>query len=203
MFPPFDSVEAMIDLGPAADRLAAVVREVRDEQLSAPTPCPDYALGDLLDHVGGLALAFAAAAEKSTDGVNASAPPPGDASKLGDDWRTRISDDLTAMAAAWRDPDAWDGMTRIAGGEAPGGVVGNVAVNELVAHGWDVARASGQQFDADQASLDASFEFISSISAPEMAEHRGPAFGPVVDVAGERSRLDQLMALNGRDPDWS
>ena len=29
-----------------------------------PTPCPAYTLGDLIEHVGGLALAFSAAADK-------------------------------------------------------------------------------------------------------------------------------------------
>ena len=45
----------IIDLGPAAHQLATLVRGVTDEQLDAPTPCPDYRVGDLLDHIGGLA----------------------------------------------------------------------------------------------------------------------------------------------------
>lgn len=64
----------MVELGPAAEQLAALVRGVRDDQLAASTPCPDYTLGDLLDHVGRVALAFAAAAAKATSG-----PEHGDA----------------------------------------------------------------------------------------------------------------------------
>jgi uncharacterized protein (TIGR03086 family) len=192
----------MVNLEPAAEHLAALVRGVRDDQLEAPTPCPDYALGDLLDHVGRLALAFTAAAAKATSGANMEAPS-GDASRLGDDWRTRIPADLSSLAAAWRDAAAWDGTTRIGGAEAPAAVVGHVAVNELVVHGWDVARASEQPFDADANLVAACFEFIGPLSEPGMEQHRQPAFGPVVDVTDGAPSLARLLALNGRDAGWS
>jgi hypothetical protein len=40
----------MLNLEPATQVLAELVRGVRDEQLSSPTPCSDSNLGDLLDH---------------------------------------------------------------------------------------------------------------------------------------------------------
>jgi hypothetical protein len=43
-----------VDLGPAASRLGALVAAVPDDALTNPTPCPDYALADLLDHVATL-----------------------------------------------------------------------------------------------------------------------------------------------------
>lgn len=194
----------MVDLRPAAEQLAALVSGVRDDQLEASTPCGGYQLGDLLDHVGRLALAFAAAATKATapDGLNMQMPS-GDAARLGDDWRKQVPADLTLLAAAWRAPDAWEGMTHIAGFEAPAGDVGQTAVNELVVHGWDVARATAQAFEPDADMVEACFEFAELISQPGMEQAREPAFGPVVDVDDDRTRLDQLLALNGRDPDWS
>ena len=53
------------DLGPAATNVARVLAGITDEQLTAPTPCPRYTVGDLLDHVGGLSVAFMAAATKT------------------------------------------------------------------------------------------------------------------------------------------
>lgn len=91
-----------VDLEPAARRMADLIRDVPDELLDAATPCPEYRLGDLVDHVGGLALAFTAAATKANDDASAQGPS-GDASRLGDDWRTRIPRDLAALAEAWRD----------------------------------------------------------------------------------------------------
>jgi uncharacterized protein (TIGR03086 family) len=192
----------MIDLEPATNCMAELVRGVRDDQLGAATPCPDYTLGDLLDHVGRLALAFAAAAAKATSGPNMEMPT-GDASHLADDWRTRIPADLGRLAEAWRDPGAWEGTTRIAGGEASASVVGQFALNELVVHGWDVARATGQHFDVDAEVVEACLRAIDPISQPGMEQAREPAFGPVIDVGDDRPRLDQLLGCNGRDPGWS
>ncbi len=67
------------DLGPAARRLADLVAHVKDDDLGRPTPCPAYSLGDLIEHVGGVALAFTAAARKERSAYT-DPPPPGDAS---------------------------------------------------------------------------------------------------------------------------
>src|ERR1700689_4364841 len=113
----------VLGLGPAAEGMSALIAAVPDEMLGRPTPCPAYRLGDLIDHVGGLALAFAAAGAKNRGPLPGSAPS-GDAARLSEDWRTRIPRNLSAMAAAWRDPAAWTGMTQAGGGELPGKVAG-------------------------------------------------------------------------------
>jgi OmcA/MtrC family decaheme c-type cytochrome len=51
-----------VDLGPAARQMAELVRSTPDDLLAAPTPCTTYSVGDLLDHIGGLAKAFTFAA---------------------------------------------------------------------------------------------------------------------------------------------
>jgi hypothetical protein len=51
-----------VDLGPAAPGLAQLGTGVPDELLDAPTPCPSHSVGDLIDHVGGLSVAFTVAA---------------------------------------------------------------------------------------------------------------------------------------------
>lgn len=44
------------------------------------------------------------------------------------------------MAGAWKDPAAWTGMTRAGGVDLPGEIAAAVAADELVLHGWDLAR---------------------------------------------------------------
>jgi len=192
----------MIDLEPAATRMAGLVSGLTDDQLARPTPCPDYTLGDLIEHVGGLSLAFTAAATK-TFGDESSQGPAGDASRLGDGWRERIPRDLAALAAAWRDPEAWTGMSQAGGVELPGEVGGLVALDELVLHGWDVARASGQPYEPDAESLEAVHGFVSQFSGPGQEEAREGLFGPVVDVAADAPLLDRVVGLAGRDPAWT
>jgi uncharacterized protein (TIGR03086 family) len=191
-----------VDLTPAAQRLADLVGGIPDGMLDAPTPCPHYTVGDLVDHVGGAALAFTGAAAKDM-GERTASGPSGDASRLGDDWRTRIPDDLTGLAEAWRDPDAWTGMTRAGGIELPGEVAGLVALDELVLHGWDLARAIGQDYECDLPSLEAVHEFVAQFSAPGQEAAREGLFGPVVDVPVDAPLLDRVVGLAGRDPAWS
>jgi uncharacterized protein (TIGR03086 family) len=191
-----------IDLQPAAKRMAELIRNVHDDQLGAPTPCPKYALGDLLDHVDGLSLAFEAAARKATASAGAQGPS-GDASRLGDDWRERIPARLDALATAWAQPDAWTGMTRAGGFDLPGEVAGLVALDELVIHGWDVARSSGQGYDVDPASLEGAHGFVAQFSGPGHEADREGLFGPEVEVAADAPLLDRVVAMAGRDPRWS
>jgi uncharacterized protein (TIGR03086 family) len=191
-----------LDLEPATRQIAALVERVPEELLDRPTPCPAYSVGDLVDHVGGLALAFTAAATKAT-GDAASQGPSGDASRLGADWRIRIPRDLAALAAAWHDPAAWSGITKVGGAELPGEVAGLVALDELVIHGWDVARATGQDFACERPLLDAVHTFVAQFSGPGQEEAREGLFGPVVASPADAPLLDRVIGLSGRDPDWS
>ena len=193
---------ALIDLGPAAQRMADLVRGVDEQELGAPTPCAGTSLGDLLDHVGDLTLAFTGAAKKDIDGLG-SPPPRPDASRLGDDWRTRIPRDLAALAEAWRDPAAWTGMTKAGGVDLPGEVAGLVALDEIVIHGWDVARASGQPYDCDPETLEAVHGFVLQWSGPGQEAAREGMFGPEVPVPDDAPLLDRVLGLTGRDPAWS
>jgi uncharacterized protein (TIGR03086 family) len=191
-----------VNLEPAARRMGDLVSGVSDDLLDAPTPCPEYTLGDLVEHLGGAASAFTGAAAKDL-GDATSQGPSGDSSRLSDDWRSRIPRDLAALADAWRDPDAWTGMTKAGGVDLPGEVAGLVALDELVVHGWDVARATGQPYEVDAASVEAVHGFVAQFSEPGMEDARAGLFGPVVEVPENAPLLDRVIGLTGRDPGWS
>ena len=193
----------MVDLTPAARRLADLVSRVRDDELSGPTPCPAYTLGDLIEHVGGLALAFRAAAEKDVASPYVNGTPSGDAARLQGDWRERISADLAALARAWAKPDAWTGMTRIAQQDAPAEMVGVTVADELVVHGWDVARATGQPYSAEPELLGAAQTFLGFFASPDAPAGPEVPFGPSRPVADDSAPLDRVLALAGRDPAWA
>lgn len=186
-----------IDLGAAAQALTELLNGVSDDQLAQRTPCSEYSLGDLIDHVGGLAVGFRLAAAK--DPAVSESSGAGDASRLGADWRTRIAADLDLLVHAWRQPESWSGMTRIAGLELPGEVAGRIALNELVVHGWDVAMASGQPFASEAATLDPCLEFLTMSTA--RSGGKGP-FGTPVPVPEDAPQIDRLIGLSGRNPAW-
>src|SRR4051812_31131292 len=178
------------DLSAAAAKMAELIRNISDEQLTGATPCPDYSLGDLVDHVGGFALAFTWAANKETPPRGAQGPS-GDASRLTDDWRRRIPADLAKLAAAWKQPEAWTGMTRAGGVDLPGEIAGVVALDELVIHGWDVARATGQPYDVDAQSIDAVGSFVQDFSS----DGTSGMFRPRVPVSDAAPPLDRIIGM--------
>jgi uncharacterized protein (TIGR03086 family) len=186
----------MLDFEPAATQLARLVGGITDEQLDVRTPCEFYTLGDLVDHVNGLSLGFAYAATKTLP-PGGSKPPSGDASRLAPDWRTRIPEQLDALAETWRDPAAWEGMTTIGGVDMPGRLAGSFGLNECVVHGWDISRATGQPFDADPAAVDACIELLSQGGGRE------GIFAAPVEVDEAAPALDRLIGLSGRDPSWT
>jgi uncharacterized protein (TIGR03086 family) len=190
-----------VNLKPATDQLGSLVRAVPASSLGDPTPC-DIEVGALLDHIGMLALAFSDAARKNASELT-SAPPPPDAANLGSDWRHDIPRRLDGLAQAWNNDDAWTGMTKIGGMDMPGEAAGIVALDEVVIHGWDLARATGQSYDIDPESLDALSGFVTHMAEPGMGAAREGLFGPVVEVPEDAPPLDRIVGLTGRDPKWS
>ncbi len=190
----------MLDLRPATDVLTHVLSAVRDDQLGAPTPCRDTTVGDLIDHVDGFCRTFTAAANK-TQRPDSQAPTPS-AARLGDDWRDRIPARLADLAQAWRDEAAWSGTTRAGGIDLPADVAGLVAVDELVVHGWDIAVATGQRYDCDQALLAAAYGFVQH-SVEQNPNGTPGLFGRPVPVPDDAPLLERLIGLAGRDPGWS
>lgn len=195
-----------LDFQPACAAVARVVAGIRDDQLAGPTPCPAYSVADLLDHVDGLSLAFTHAATKEPlpDGP---AAPEADGARLGDDWRDRIVGRLGVLADAWAAPAAYDGLTWAGPIEMPAEIAALVALDEVVVHGWDLARATGQEYDADPAAVAAALGFATSFEPPEGGPDDAPAdgglFGPPVAVPDDAPLLDRLAGATGRDPRWA
>ena len=187
------------ELTPATQAMAVLVADIGDDQLAAPTPCPGATVADLLDHVGGLCLAFTGAAAK--DPATGSQAPSADGSRLGADWRARIPERLDRLAAAWKDDGAWAGMTKAGGVDLPGEVAGRVAANEVVVHGWDLARATGHEYACEPGVLQAAYQFVQQAVAQNPDGSEG-LFGRPVSVPDDAPLLDRLIGLTGRDPAW-
>lgn len=187
----------MTDLTEACRRTAHVLANVTDEQLTAPTPCEGLRLDDLIAHIGGLALAFTAAGRKEFGPLTDT--PPEFGAPLDDDWRTEYPRRLADLAEAFAGPTAWEGMSRAGGIDFPAQVAGIVALTEVVIHGWDVARASGQPYDVDPDTAAAVLPHVTQTAAEGPVEG---LFGPAVPVADDAPVMDRLAALTGRDPGW-
>ncbi|MFI6280540.1 TIGR03086 family metal-binding protein [Streptomyces sp. NPDC050988] len=188
-----------LDLGPQALVVARLAEKVGEEQLDAVTPCPEYAVRHLLGHLVGLSAAFRDAGRKDL-GATTDTDPTSQLPDVTPGWRAELPKVLGELAEAWRDPAAWTGETRAGGVELPGEIAGIVAADELVVHGWDLARATGQPYAPDAAALNAAYEMLApSVDDPS----RGTIFGPVVPVPEGAPLLDRVIGLSGRDPGWA
>jgi uncharacterized protein (TIGR03086 family) len=183
-----------LDFDPPVRQLRALLLGIDDHDLTAPTPCAEWTVADLLDHIMDVTRAFTQAAQKLTEAPGTSTPAPRpSADHLPPHWRSRLPVLLEDLATAWKVPAAWTGSAQTGGATMPATATGAAAVHELTMHSWDLARATGQDFAADPRILEALIEYLS---------HRPRAFGPVVEIEDEASLLGQTLALSGRDPSW-
>lgn len=190
-----------LDLTAAAQNMKAVVASITDDQLSWATPCPEYSVAALLDHVAGLCLAFSEAALKSV-APGSSRPPNVSADALDPEWRTLIPQRLDQLVTAWSKPEAWEGDTEAGGVQLPAEAMGAVALNELVMHGWDIARATGQTYDCDPMSAQAVLGFTAAMSVPGEEAGREGLFGPVVATDKAASAFERAPGFAGRRAGW-
>lgn len=187
------------DFVPATRAVAGLLTAIRDEDLDAPSPCPGYTVAGMIGHLHGLAQAFTAAATKDLGALTSTPPPPAETQSLPEDWRTSTRQHLETLGVAWREPEAWTGTTAAGSVELPGEIAALVALNEVVVHGWDLARATGQDFDPGEEATAAVHAFLAESRADGAPSE---IFGPVVPVPDDAPLLDRAVGLSGRDPRW-
>ncbi|TXR55444.1 TIGR03086 family metal-binding protein [Quadrisphaera setariae] len=192
-------MDDLLDLRPACAETARVALGVRDDQLHSPTPCDGRDVTWLLAHLLGLSLAFTPGAPGPDGEGDGDAPA---LAGLHPSWRQLAPARLTALAAAWLDPAQY-GRQLEAGGvvmEGPDAVA--VALDEVVLHGWDLARATGQDYEVDDASAAVVLAFTTAVAAPGDQWKREGLFGPVVPVDDGAPPFERALGLAGRDPGW-
>ncbi len=177
-------------LGPLARALEAtgqVVDAVSTDQWTAATPCTDWTSADLLRHlvVGNSRFAAAVSGE----------PLPGE---LGSDadLPAAYRDSAAALLAAFGTPGALERMVTVPFGTVPGSVALHLRLTEVLVHGWDLAKATGQsvEFPADVAEQELAF---SQSALEQLPPDRRP-FAPPQPVSADAPAIERLVACLGR-----
>jgi len=183
----------VVDLQVAAVQLAGLLRGVRDDQLGWPTPCGDWSVDRLCQHVLALPDVFTPVA----------AAPAGVGVGVGVDesWRERGAQALVRLAEAWLDPDARVGTVEAGGVVMPAAEAAVVALDELVLHGWDLARATDQDVQVREHEAHACLGFASSVGLDP--QERAGLYGPVVPVPAQAPVLHRLLGASGRSVTWA
>lgn len=191
-----------LDLRPSAEQLIVALAGVSNEQLDSPTPNEKMPMAALLDHLMNLSVEFTDAANKAVPSENGVGAQPPSADHLDPLWRDTLPQRLHNLVKAWRDPQAWQGTTQAGGATMPADRMGVVAVAELVLHGWDLAKASSQPFDVDEAAAGAVLAFATEIQQGDEASRQG-LYGPPVPIPEDASTLERALGMAGRNPAWA
>jgi uncharacterized protein (TIGR03086 family) len=184
------SVSALLDEAYAwtGKRIAAV----RPSNLSEPTPCAEWNLRQVLSHMlGALTLHLNAASGLPVD---RSQTGP-DVDRVGADPEQAFAGVASRAARTWRQPGVLDRICTLPMGPVPGSTLAMLHLTEVVVHGWDVGRGTGENPTIPAELAGPALEFSRAFATDA---HRGTAFAAELtmgDAPGER-----LVAFLGRQP---
>ncbi len=183
-------------IGRAAARVVEIVRNIKPDQLDVPTPCAEYDVRKLMNHL----LFWGPSLEGA--GRKQSVPPPAEVEPDVDltqgDWAADLVAQLERTTAAWSGPQAWQGTTHMGSPtEMPAAMIGGMVLGELVVHGSDLARATGQQPTWDDDVLEYVYRDVETSAG--MGRDMG-IYGPEVPVPADAPLLHRILGLTGRKP---
>ena len=163
---------------------------IRADQWMAPTPCTDLDVRALLNHLVSGNLLFAALVRGE--------PLPGrDTDHLGGEPLPAFQRAAAELRQAFAAPGVLESVYTAPFGTGPGAVLVHVRVIELLAHGWDLARATGQPAafpdDVAERALAAARQQLSS-----RPEGPGAPFAAEIPVADDAPAVDRLAGFLGR-----
>ena len=173
-----------------------VIGQIAPDQLDNQSPCDEWTVRDLLNHITGGATMFATCVrDGSISDEQMGALMVGD--NLGDDYRGAFRDASEAAIAAFGEPGAVDRMVTLPFGTMPAGVALNIAVFDVSIHTWDLARATGQGMELDADTLETAYA-LAQVMIPDMRTNG--VVGEEVAISPDAPLEDRLAALAGRTP---
>ncbi|MFE1950706.1 TIGR03086 family metal-binding protein [Streptomyces sp. NPDC059524] len=174
----------------AAGRAVPVVAAIADADLERPTPCAQYTVKDLVNHLIQVLVEFQALAAKGESDFS------GAPDFVGEDaagWRDRFAREASALVAAWSRPGAEEGTAGAM--NMPARLVGSMALLDLTVHAWDLARATDQLYEAPAEVVG---PLIAAVSELGPTARRMNVFGAEVEVAASADPFVRLLAATGR-----
>jgi uncharacterized protein (TIGR03086 family) len=181
----------------AAEAAARTVGCVDAGQFGGPTPCTDWDVRALLNHlILWTSYSLEARAHGGSVGQELMDRDFADEPGFADGYRAQLDRAL----AAWADPAAWTRELNVMGTATPAADVAALNIAEMVLHGWDLASATGQRYTVSDAAAAAATQAVEA-NADLFRQYKG--FAEPVEVPASASALDRLLATSGRDPAWT
>lgn len=166
------------------DRVAGV----RDDALTAPTPCDAWDLRLLLEHMLG-------ALDVLTSSLEGVPQESGPTLVLDGDWNATLADIAARSHAVWHSPGVMGRTCMLPLGPTPAPVVAEINLLEVLVHGWDIGQATGEAAAIPTGLAEHVLVFARQ---PFVDGNRGDAFAADLGVGDSPS--DRLVAFLGRKP---
>jgi uncharacterized protein (TIGR03086 family) len=176
-------------LARALDAVGVLVRQVADGQWSDPTPCSEWNVRRLVNHLIGINRVFTA--------MLLDAPQPARATpdRQEEDAVAAYRDTSAALLSAFSQPGVLERDYRGPLGTASGAERLQIRLYDLLAHGWDLAQATRQPAGLPDDIVEPSLAFARVQLAGQRREGR---FGPPQPVSENAAAIDRLAAFLGR-----
>ena len=185
------------ELTDAAGATALVVDNVTLAELGGPSPCDEWDVQALLNHV---ILWSSHSLEHRAHGESVAPELMERDFAAAPDFARAYRAQLDLALAAWADPAVWDRELDVMGAKTPAADVGALMIAELVLHGWDLAAATGQDYAVSDRAAEAALRAVEA-NAETYRQYKG--FADPVPAAADAPILDRVLALSGRDPAWT
>ncbi len=170
-----------------------VVAGISPDQFGDPTPCTEWNVEKVLDHLIGGLMTFAAG---DTAGGSDAIGGSGHAASGHVEAYRKAADDALATFQA---PGALEGPLHFPWGDTPGAMALGLALADATVHGWDLATATGQKYEIDT-DIAESVLGVVSMMEPKGEWPRGDNFKAPVEIPADAPAADQLIAYLGRQP---
>src|SRR5258708_10653024 len=188
------SMDVLDTMGRVLDRTGEVVDKVKDGQLANATPCTEWTVRAVINHVTGGATMFAVCVEQGSVPDDL-LPKLMGGDNLGNDVNGSFHKASDRARAAFGSPGALDKIVKLPFGEMPAGIALNIAIMDVMTHAVDIAKATGQTIDDDEiltTALEVGRQLITDdFRAPGIFDAEQPA-------PANASAADKLLAFAGR-----
>jgi uncharacterized protein (TIGR03086 family) len=176
----------------ALDAFGEKVMAVREDQWHDSTPCSEWDVHTLVNHLVSESRWMAPLlAGKTIADVGEAL----DGDLLGSDAMAAWRDAAREAADAVQDPGAMDRIVHVSFGEISGEEYTTQVFTDLVIHGWDLARGIGADERMDPELLEVTYEKM----APMIAQFKGSGlYGPDVQPPPGADLQTRLLAMVGR-----
>jgi uncharacterized protein (TIGR03086 family) len=182
----------------ALDAASAIVGGLKPDMMSDPTPCTEFDVATLTNHLtGAITRAASIAHDVPVEGMLESS---GEEPAQG--WVAAFEAAREDVLEAWTDDALLGKMYTLPWATVPGAGIVTMYAMEAALHSWDLAVATDQEDLLDDAVSEA---LLPTARQFLPAEHRGGEipFAPVVEIADDARAADRLAAFTGRGhPAW-